>query len=88
MSLLNPQSKRNQDYRQISLLAAVPALLLAGPLVGYFIGHWFDEWLGTDPWLMTLGVLLGLGSAGVEIYHLVRKSASLEKENDERHTGT
>ncbi len=88
MSLLKPQSERDNEYRQIGLLAAVPALLLAGPLVGYFGGHWLDEWLGTDPWLMTLGVLFGLGSAGVEIYQLVKKSASLEKRDDEGHTGT
>ena len=88
MSLLTPQSKRDREYRQISLLAAVPALLIAGPLVGYFGGHWLDEWLGTDPWLMTIGILLGLGSAGVEIYQLVKKSASMENESDEGHTGT
>jgi len=88
MSLLKPQSKRNQDYRQISLVAAVPGLLLAGPLVGYFAGRWLDNWLGTDPWLMTLGIFFGLGAAGVEIFHLVKKSASMEKRDDEGHTGT
>ncbi len=88
MSLFTPQSKRDREYRQISLLAAVPALLIAGPLIGFFGGKWLDDWLGTDPWLMTLGVVLGLGAAGVEIYQLVKKSASMEKEDDEGHAGT
>lgn len=88
MSLFKPGSKQDRDYRQISLLAAVPALLLAAPLVGFFLGQWLDEKFGTDPYLMTVGVLLGLGSAGVEIYQLAKKSAKLDEENDERRTGT
>lgn len=88
MSVFKPRSRQDKDYRQISLLAAVPALLLAAPLIGWFIGQWLDARFGTDPYLMTVGVFFGLGSAGIEIFRLVKKSSKLEEEDDERHTGT
>ncbi len=86
MALLSPDKKNkdNSDYRQISLLAVIPALLLAAPLVGFFSGQWLDEKFETEPYLMTLGVILGFGSAGIEIYKLVKKSEAMEKnKNDE-----
>lgn len=89
MALLSPGKKdgSSRDFRQISLLAAVPALLVAGPLVGFLAGQWLDGKFGTDPILMIIGVILGFGAAGVEIYGLVKKSSAMEKE-DERKSGS
>ncbi len=76
-----PNNKSNRDLRQVSLLAAVPALLLAGPLVGFFIGKWADQKLHTDPYLLIVGVFLGFGAAGVEIFKLVKKSEAIDRED-------
>lgn len=85
MGIINPDpnKKRSKDLRQVSLLGAVPALLVAGPLVGYFLGHWLDGVFETDPALMIILVVLGFGSAGVEIYRLVKRSSAIEDEEDE-----
>ncbi|MEA2031641.1 MAG: AtpZ/AtpI family protein [candidate division Zixibacteria bacterium] len=90
MSILGRHSKNDRDFRQISLLTTVPAILLAAPLIGYFIGWWLDGKLKTEPYMVTAGVLLGFVAAGFEIYHLVKKSAEIdkEKENDKKHTGS
>lgn len=84
MTLFGPGKKDDDrtDYRQISLLALVPAILVAAPLVGFFIGQWLDKKFETEPILMTIGVFLGFGSAGIEIYKLVKKSEKIEKDND------
>ena len=37
--------------------------LLAGMAVGYYGGRWLDRWLGTDPWLQLLGLMLGVVAA-------------------------
>ncbi len=89
MALLSPGKKNDssRDFRQISLLAVVPALLLAGPLVGFFAGQWLDGKFDTAPALMIVGVILGFGAAGVEIYGLVKKSSAMEKD-DERKSGS
>ena len=86
MALLSPGKKNGSrgDFRQISLLAVVPALLVAGPLVGFFAGRWLDEKFGTDPALIIVGVILGFGAAGIEIYGLVKKSSAMEKDNERK----
>lgn len=84
MGLLNPDpnKKSNRDLRQVSLLAAVPALLIAGPAIGFLIGQWADNKFGTDPYLLIVGLILGFAAAGREIYRLVKKAQSFEEKND------
>ena len=87
MSILTPQpnKKSSKNLRQVSLLATVPAILVAAPLVGYFIGKWLDTRYDSEPAFMITGVVLGFASAGLEIYYLVKKSSAIEKEdNDEK----
>jgi F0F1-type ATP synthase assembly protein I len=84
MGLLNPnpKNKPRRDLRQFSLLAAVPALLIAGPAVGFLIGRWADEKLGSEPYLLIVGIILGFASAGREIYKLVKKAEAFDKETE------
>jgi len=85
MGIINagPNKKYDKNLKQVGLLGAVPALLFAGPIVGYFLGHWLDGVFDTDPVLTTILVFVGFGSAGVEIYRLVKKSSAIEDEEDE-----
>lgn len=76
--------KSSRDFRQISLLATVPAILLAAPLVGLFFGRWLDSKWETEPYLMIAGVVLGFASAGREIYRMVMKSSAMEKKQDDK----
>lgn len=43
--------------------------ILAGTLLGYFL----DQWLGTDPWLVVAGVLLGSYSGFVRMWQYTKK---------------
>lgn len=78
----SPGRKRGREYAQIGLLATVPAILIAAPLVGFFAGRWADGKFGTAPWLMIAGIGLGFAAAAREIWNLVRKSEQIEKENE------
>ncbi|MEE8578107.1 MAG: AtpZ/AtpI family protein [candidate division Zixibacteria bacterium] len=80
------EGKKNRDYRQISLLAAVPAILVTAPLIGFFAGQWADEKFGTEPYLMTTCLVLGFIAAGREIWQLVKKAQALEEKNDNDRT--
>ena len=84
MGVMQDPSKKSRrgEYAQFALLGAVPAVLLAGPAVGFFAGQWADGKLGTDPWLQMIGVFVGFGAAGIEIAKLVKKSQALEKEKE------
>lgn len=66
----------------VLMYLAVPGILVAGPLIGYFGGNWLDGVWGTEPYLATLGVVLGFVAAGMEIYNLIRKVQAMDKEED------
>lgn len=73
-----PKGKPGKEIKQFSLLVTVPAIMFAAPAVGYFIGNWADAKLGTEPYLLIVGVVFGFTAAGVEVYRLVKKSSALE----------
>lgn len=43
--------------------------ILAGTLLGYFA----DQWLGTEPWLVITGVLLGAYSGFMRVWNYSKK---------------
>ncbi len=48
--------------------------------VGFFAGSKLDEKLGTDPWLMLVGILLGIGFA---FYATIKEILVLEETDEE-----
>jgi len=55
------------------MLLSIPTLLIASPLVGLFLGRFADQRFGTDPWLMTAGVVLGFIAGGREVTLIIRR---------------
>ena len=56
--------------------------MVSGPVVGYFIGHWLDGKLGTDPYLMIVMILLGLAASGRESYKLLKQASDDREDPD------
>ncbi len=45
---------------------------IAVPLVaGVFLGRWLDAWLGTAPWLLLVGALLGMTAGFLALFRVV-----------------
>ncbi len=84
MTFFDPRhnKKPSRDIRQLSLLTTVPAIMLAAPLIGYFIGDWVDGKLGTEPYLAAAGALLGIAAAGIETYRIIKKASAMNKDRD------
>src|SRR5262245_40738107 len=60
-----PEKKpRYEGFRSASLLLAIPALLIASPLVGLFAGMVADRWLKTGRVFTAIGIVLGFATAG------------------------
>jgi len=57
--------------------------MVAGPLVGYFMGHWLDGQLGTAPYLMLVLILMGFVSSGREVYRLIKMVTDSGEETDD-----
>jgi F0F1-type ATP synthase assembly protein I len=51
--------------------------IISGTLLGYLA----DVWLGTDPWLVIVGILLGSYSGFMNMWHHAKK---MDKGADER----
>jgi F0F1-type ATP synthase assembly protein I len=69
-----PEEKpKFEGLRSASLLLAIPALLIAAPLVGLFAGMALDRWLKTGRVLTAIGIVLGFAAAGRETWRIIRR---------------
>jgi len=71
--VLRLSDDKPQLIRQLALFGVIPILMAVGPLVGFVVGKLLDSWLGTEPFLMVLFIVLGFAASGKEVYDLVRK---------------
>ncbi len=74
----------NPGLRSAGMLLAIPSLLIAGPLVGVFLGGWGDRRFHTAPWLTVVGVVLGFVAAGRETYLIIRRVQSEDEPKERR----
>ncbi|HXH29138.1 MAG TPA: AtpZ/AtpI family protein [Candidatus Polarisedimenticolia bacterium] len=52
-------------YTQLGVMMVAPMLLLGG------LGYWLDGRLGTGPWLLLGGLLLGMGAGFANFFMVV-----------------
>jgi F0F1-type ATP synthase assembly protein I len=45
--------------------------LVISTVLGFWGGHALDGWLGTQPWLMLVGLLLGIASGFINLFRAV-----------------
>lgn len=67
---------RSIDYFQKILrdsgpIAAASYGLIGAVILFILLGYFLDTWLGTAPWLMIVGLLIGLGSGFYEISKVI-----------------
>ncbi len=79
-----PRKKDDSSLRSSGLLLSIPTLLIAGPLVGLFLGRWVGQRFHVEPWGSAVGVTLGFVAAGREIVQIIRRVQSEEEEGDKR----
>jgi F0F1-type ATP synthase assembly protein I len=81
------KGKRRKDngtnVRQLGILGTIPIILVVAPLVGFFIGRWLDDRLGTKPFLLIVFLIFGFVAAGKEIWRLIKRAEEEEKEDIE-----
>ena len=69
-------TEAGRQFRSIGFLTVIPFMLGIGPLIGYFAGDWLDNRFGTEPWLMTVFIILGFVAAAREVWILIQKASS------------
>jgi ATP synthase protein I len=64
---------------QTAQLVNLGTMLFACVAVGLAAGYFADRWLGTSPWLLLVGLALGIAAAGVNFYRTIK---ALNEQND------
>ena len=57
---------------QTAQLISLGTLLFSCVAVGLGGGYVADRWLGTQPWLLLIGLGLGIAAAGVNFYRTIK----------------
>lgn len=65
---------------QVGILTTVPFILVAGPLIGFWAGDWFDRRYHSEPYGKLVLILFGLMGSVREIIRIVARV--LKAQND------
>lgn len=65
-----------KSARDIGNYTLIPMMMVAGPMIGFLVGHWIERRFGGEPWGGVVGVLFGLAAAVQQIV------AMLSRRND------
>ena len=77
-----PSSRGGRQLRALAKLASVGIELSISTVVGMLGGRWLDGQLGTEPWLMLLGLVLGV-VAGMRSLIRTARRANRESQSSE-----
>ena len=76
------EEEKYSTMRRAGLLTAIPLVLAIAPVIGFFMGDYLDKWLGTEPYLMIVFVVLGFIAGAREVHKLVKKAYEDESPQD------
>lgn len=68
------QERDEETNRKTGLAYAAALSLFAAVVAGLIIGWFLDRWLGTRPWLLVLGIVLG---AAAGLFEFIRAASKL-----------
>ncbi len=69
-----PDDEKEEINRKTGIAYAAALSLFAAVVAGLLFGWLLDRWLGTKPWLLVVGVILG---AAAGFYEFVRSTSRI-----------
>jgi ATP synthase protein I len=67
-------------WKALGELSSIGFALVIATVIGLGGGYWLDRWLGTAPWLMLIGLGLGIAAGFVNLFRSVKRA---ERELDD-----
>jgi ATP synthase protein I len=71
---VSPDEEKEEINRKSGLAYAAALSLFAAVVAGLIVGWLLDRWLGTTPWLLVTGIVLG---AAAGFYEFIRQTAKI-----------
>jgi ATP synthase protein I len=62
-------------------LVALGTMLFACVAVGLAAGYFADRWLGTQPWLVLVGLAFGIAAAAVNFFRTIKTLNETDRSN-------
>ena len=64
--------ERTSTHREMGIAYRVLVEMIAGVGVGGFVGWWLDTWLGTQPLLLVVLLILGFAAGSMNAWRAIR----------------
>jgi ATP synthase protein I len=64
--------ERGPSRSQTAQLVNLGTMLFACVAIGLAAGYFADRFIGTSPWLLLIGLALGIAAAGVNFYRTIK----------------
>ena len=74
---MKSENDQQEVNRKSGLAYAAAISLFAAVVAGLIVGWLLDRWLGTQPWLLVVGLVLG---AAAGFYEFIRAASKLSKD--------
>lgn len=68
--------------RDVGFYTLIPMVMIAGPLLGYFVGHLLEKKFGGEPWPVTIGTLVGLVAGFRQVFLMLADMTRSKDPND------
>ena len=69
----NEPPSNGMSHRQTSVAYRILVDMIAGLLVGGFLGYWLDRWMGWAPYSLVTGLVLGLAAGINNTWRAIRQ---------------
>jgi len=64
--------EEQSSWKALAELSTVGITLVLSTVIGLVGGYYADRWLGTSPWLLLIGLLLGIAAGFVSLFRSVK----------------
>ena len=79
-------SSKYSQLRQAADVGSVGLEMGVSAAIGCYGGMWLDEQWGTEPWMLTLGMIAGFGAAFKAILRTAKKAKAAMQDSSDEYT--
>ena len=65
-------AEQDPGFKSLGELTSIGMTMVASTVIGLAAGYYGDRWLGTSPWLLLVGLLLGIVAGFVNLFRSVK----------------
>jgi ATP synthase protein I len=67
-------SGEESSWKALAELSSIGMTLVLATVIGLAGGYYLDRWLGTSPWLIMIGLGLGIAAGFVNFFRSVKRA--------------